>query len=36
MHPSPDIDKRPQLSPQEGWLTNGNQVLHFRPVHYSC
>ncbi|MEX0589036.1 MAG: hypothetical protein WD136_07235 [Cyanobium sp.] len=26
--------KRPPLSPQEGWLSNGAQVLHFRPSRY--
>ncbi|MFY8148564.1 MAG: DUF1651 domain-containing protein [Prochlorococcaceae cyanobacterium] len=25
---------KPPLSPQEGWLTEGRQVLHFRPTHY--
>lgn len=24
--------KRPPLSPQEGWLSDGRQVLHFRPT----
>ena len=28
--PSPRIP----LSPQEGWLSDGRQVLHFRPVRY--
>jgi len=27
--------QRPPLSPQEGWLSNGRQVLHFRPLSYS-
>lgn len=27
--------KRLPLSPQEGWLSDGRQVLHFRPLHYS-
>ncbi|MCP9824906.1 DUF1651 domain-containing protein [Synechococcus sp. EJ6-Ellesmere] len=26
--------KRPPLSPKEGWLSDGRQVLHFRPVRY--
>jgi hypothetical protein len=26
--------QRPPLSPQDGWLCNGRQVLHFRPVRY--
>jgi len=26
---------RPPLSPQEGWLSDGRQVLHFRPLKYS-
>ena len=32
-----DADRpgRPPLSPQEGWLSDGRQVLHFRPVRYS-
>jgi hypothetical protein len=25
---------RPPLSPQEGWLSDGRQVLHFRPRRY--
>ena len=33
MHPSAR-DQRPPLSPQDGWLSNGRQVLHFRPVRY--
>ncbi len=24
--------KRPPLSPREGWLSDGRQVLHFRPT----
>ena len=35
MHPSAVSGKRPLLSPQDGWLSNGRQVLHFRPLHYS-
>ena len=26
--------KRPPLSPQEGWISDGRQVLHFRPLRY--
>jgi hypothetical protein len=26
---------RPPLSPSEGWISDGRQVLHFRPVRYS-
>ena len=26
---------RPPLSPQEGWISDGPQVLHFNPVRYS-
>jgi hypothetical protein len=26
---------RPPLSPQERWLSDGRQVLHFRPLNYS-
>ena len=25
---------RPPLSPQEGWLSDGHQVLHFQPCRY--
>ena len=25
---------RPPLSPQEGWLRDGQQVLHFKPLRY--
>jgi hypothetical protein len=29
-------DRQPTpLSPREGWLSDGRQVLHFRPVRYS-
>jgi hypothetical protein len=35
MHPSAVTGKRPPLSPQEGWLSDGHQVLHFNPVRYS-
>ena len=27
--------KRPPLSPREGWLSDGRQVLHFRPLRYA-
>jgi hypothetical protein len=27
--------RRPALSPREGWLSDGRQVLHFRPVRSS-
>lgn len=30
-----DQHHRPPLSPQEGWLRGGRQVLHFRTVRYS-
>ncbi len=26
--------KRPPLSPQEGWISDGRQVLHFRPTRW--
>ena len=26
---------RPPLSPQEGWLSDGRQVLHLQPRRYS-
>jgi hypothetical protein len=29
-----DRPGRPPLSPREGWLNDGRQVLHFRPRHY--
>ena len=25
---------RPPLSPQEGWISDGRQVLHFQPCRY--
>jgi hypothetical protein len=34
MHPSAVTGKRPPLSPREGWLSDGRQVLHFRPGRY--
>lgn len=30
-----DRHGRPPLSPQEGWISDGRQVLHFRPRRYS-
>jgi hypothetical protein len=27
--------KRPPLSPREGWLNDGSQVLHFWPRPYA-
>jgi len=35
MPPSTVTGKRPPLSPQEGWLSDGREVLHFNPVRYS-
>jgi hypothetical protein len=29
-----EVSKRPPLSPREGWLSNGRQVLHFRPTRW--
>ena len=29
-----DRPGRPPLSPREGWLSDGRQVLHFRPRRY--
>jgi hypothetical protein len=26
--------KRPPLSPREGWISDGRQVLHFLPLRY--
>ena len=26
--------KRPPLSPQEGWISDGRRVLHFRPTRW--
>ena len=26
--------KRPPLSPQEGWISDGRHVLHFRPTRW--
>jgi hypothetical protein len=30
-----DRPGRPPLSPQEGWISDGRQVLHFKPLRYS-
>jgi hypothetical protein len=29
-----DRKSRPPLSPQQGWISDGRQVLHFRPQRY--
>ena len=29
-----DRPGRPPLSPQEGWISDGRQVLHFQPLRY--
>ena len=29
-----DRPGRPPLSPREGWISDGRQVLHFRPLRY--
>jgi hypothetical protein len=29
-----DRPRRPPLSPKEGWISDGRQVLHFRPPRY--
>ena len=29
-----DRPGRPPLSPQEGWISDGRQVLHFKPLRY--
>ena len=29
-----DKPGRPPLSPQEGWISDGRQVLHFQPRRY--
>jgi len=34
MHVDEHRRRRPPLSPQEGWLSDGRQVLHFRPLRY--
>jgi hypothetical protein len=30
-----DRPGRPPLSPREGWISDGRQVLHFNPVRYN-
>ena len=34
MHHGTVAARRPPLSPQDGWLSNGRQVLHFKPLRY--
>ncbi len=29
-----DRARRPPLSPREGWISDGRQVLHFKPLRY--
>ncbi len=29
-----DRKRRPPLSPKEGWISDGRQVLHFQPRRY--
>ncbi|NQW39731.1 MAG: DUF1651 domain-containing protein [Cyanobacteria bacterium] len=29
-----DRPGRPPLSPQEGWISGGRRVLHFKPLRY--
>jgi hypothetical protein len=29
-----DSPRRPPLSPREGWISDGRQVLHFKPLRY--
>jgi hypothetical protein len=29
-----DRTRRPPLSPREGWISDGRQVLHFKPLRY--
>jgi hypothetical protein len=29
-----DRPRRPPLSPREGWISDGRQVLHFKPLRY--
>ena len=31
---SPAADRRPPLTPKEGWLSDGRQVLRFRPTRW--
>jgi hypothetical protein len=35
MHVGDRQRQRPPLSPQEGWLSDGRRVLHFRPLSYN-
>jgi hypothetical protein len=35
MHPSSVTGKRPPLSPQEGWISDGRQGAALHPVRYS-
>ena len=28
--------RRPPLTPKEGWLSDGRQVLRFRPTRWEC
>jgi hypothetical protein len=30
-----DRPRRPPLSPREGWISDGRQVLHFKPLRYN-
>jgi len=34
MHSDERRRHRPPLTPREGWLSDGRQVLHFRPRRY--
>ncbi|MFN6339213.1 MAG: DUF1651 domain-containing protein [Cyanobacteriota bacterium] len=34
LNPPQPSHKRPPLSPQEGWISDGLQVLHFRPARW--
>jgi hypothetical protein len=29
-----DQEQRPPLSPREGWISDGRQVLRFQPLRY--
>jgi hypothetical protein len=31
---SPPVSRRPPLTPKEGWLSDGRQVLRFRPTRW--
>ena len=35
MHVGDRQRQRPPLSPQEGWLSDGRRVLHFKPLRYN-